>query len=143
VINHSIDNCFSTKYPTFVTNYNQQNRILTEREFKRLFDEHYQPLCNFAFRIIPDMDMVEDVVQDAFVKIWQKGDTIDIDQNIKSYLYTMTKNNCLEIIRREGIGRKAAEEIKHTYIIEEGDVNEAEVEKWLLLDKIYVSMRQM
>ncbi len=43
--------------------------------------------------------MAEDTVQHVFVKLWESAKDIEIEVNLKNYLYTMTKNNILNQIR--------------------------------------------
>ncbi len=118
--------------------------MLDKSTYKRLFDDHYRPLCNFAYRINGDIDKAEDIVQDIFVKIWNQKDLLQEDKNIKSYIYTMVRNHTLEIMRREGIGLKVSKEILYLHTDEnELSIEEEEIEKYRLIDKIYVSIRQL
>ena len=102
--------------------------ILDKSTFKGLFDDHYRPLCNVAFRISGDLDQAEDIVQDVFLKIWNQQDLLNVDQNIKSYMYTMVRNHALEIIRRQQIGARF---LTIVYMYD------------LILDRIYISIRQL
>lgn len=112
--------------------------------FRTLFDEHYRPLCNFAYRITGDLDQAEDIVQDVFVKIWNTKEMIQKDKNVRSYIYTMVRNHALEVIRREGIGSKINKEILYLHTeISESLIEDEEIEKYRLIDKIYVSIRQL
>ena len=43
-----------------------------EQAFKSLFDEYYQGLCVFASAYLKDDDLSADVVQEAFVKFWNR-----------------------------------------------------------------------
>jgi len=43
--------------------------------------------------------MAEDAVQHVFVKLWESTPDIHIEINLKNYLYTMTKNYILNMIR--------------------------------------------
>lgn len=90
------------------------------------------------------MDTAEDVVQDVFLKLWNQKDSIQIDKSIQSYLYTMTRNHALAMMRRSDTGQRIYQEIQHTSSnIDMQDVEDAEVEKYLLIDAIYVSIRQL
>lgn len=112
--------------------------------FKGIFDTHYRPLCNFAFRICGDLDKSEDIVQDVFVKIWNQQDLLQKDKNITSYIYTMVRNHTLEIVRRETIGIKVSKELLYLHTdANDDDILDEEIEKYQLLDKIYVSIRQL
>ena len=112
--------------------------------FKTLFEQHYSPLCNFAYRIINDLDKSEDIVQDVFVKIWNEKNLLDAKMNVQSYIYTMVKNRALEVARRENIGQKINRHLeylqKDTF---SEQVDDEEIEKLRLLEQIYVSIRQL
>lgn len=83
-------------------------------------------------------------MQDIFVKIWNQKDLLEENKNIKSYIYTMVRNHTLEIMRREGIGLKVSKEILYLHTEEtELSIEEEEIEKYRLIDKIYVSIRQL
>ena len=64
---------------------------IDEKEFKAIFDEYYQVIRNFIFYKTGDIDKAEDIVQDVFLKIWEKRDTI-IKETVKSLLYKITGN---------------------------------------------------
>ena len=83
---------------------------MTKQEFKILFEQFYNPLCNFANTILYDSNKAEDAVQDVFVKMWQKKDILSDLDNVKSYLFTATKNKCIEYLRKLKLDRKLSEE---------------------------------
>jgi RNA polymerase sigma-70 factor (ECF subfamily) len=90
------------------------------------------------------MDQAEDIVQDVFVKIWYKEDMLQENNNVKSYIYTMVRNKALEIVRRDNIGAKVTKEILYLHTqTNEQEIDEAEIENFQLLDKVYVSIRQL
>ena len=90
------------------------------------------------------MNQAEDVVQDVFVRLWDKRDQMDQERNIRSYIYTMVRNHALEIIRRQSLGSKINQELLYLQNdTEESPVEETEIEKIVILDQIYVSIRQL
>ncbi|MBN2595624.1 MAG: RNA polymerase sigma-70 factor [Marinifilaceae bacterium] len=70
----------------------------TNIDFEKTFKEFYSPLCNFAYSFLPDHDLCEDLVQDVFLKIWDKSP--DITSSISSYLYRAIKNSCLDHMKK-------------------------------------------
>ncbi|NVK64126.1 MAG: RNA polymerase sigma-70 factor [Flavobacteriales bacterium] len=60
-----------------------------------LFKAHYDELCRYAFSIVKDQDAAEDVVQQLFIKLWEKRDSIREIDNIRSYLFRSTFNMSL------------------------------------------------
>ena len=68
----------------------------SKAEFKEVFMEYYNPLCNFANSFMKNEANAEDVVQEVFIKLWSCNDTITFKQGLKSYLFKMTKNKALD-----------------------------------------------
>jgi len=56
-------------------------------------------LFALAYKYLKDTGMAEDVVQHVFVKLWETTGDIQIEINLRNYLYTMTKNFILNLIR--------------------------------------------
>jgi RNA polymerase sigma-70 factor (family 1) len=70
--------------------------------FDALFRLYYEPLCHYAASMTDgDMDEAEDIVQERFFKLWEKRSEVDINFSVKSYLYKMVHNACLNRIRNE------------------------------------------
>jgi len=70
-----------------------------EQTLEALFRSHYQGLCRFAAGYVKQEDVAREIVQDAFVSLWEKRDTIDPGKSIKSYLSTTVRNKCLNHLR--------------------------------------------
>lgn len=50
-------------------------------------------------RYTHDNAAAKDVVQDCFVKLWQRRDKINPQKSLKSFLYTMVRNRALNLVR--------------------------------------------
>lgn len=66
--------------------------------FEIIFKSHYVMLCNAANNIVKDMNTAEDVVQDVFLKLWQKKDSLKIS-NYKTYLYKATIHAAFDFLK--------------------------------------------
>lgn len=76
----------------------------TEVSEKNLFDKHYTRLCHFAWKLLGDDYLVEDVVQDAFLVYFkQKNEITDDSIAVKNFLYSTVRNACYNIIRHEKV----------------------------------------
>lgn len=75
----------------------------SEKDFERFFNAHYPMMVGFALNYIIDKDQAEELVQDVFTNIWIKADQIVIASSVKSYLFTATRNACLNFIKHQKI----------------------------------------
>lgn len=82
-----------------------------KEHFEIFFRGHYQALCSYAFKFLKEEESSEDIVQDVFIKVWQqRKDLIGTDQ-LKFYLFTAVRNNCLTHLKKN----------KKNYLVELSD----------------------
>lgn len=72
---------------------------LDEQLLEQLFKQHFRELSHFAFGYVKDSEIAREIVQDSFVSLWLKRDTIDPEREVKSYLSTTVRNKCLNHLR--------------------------------------------
>lgn len=65
--------------------------------FDDIFRQYYRPLCLYALHYLRDMDGAEDVVQDCFVRMIERG----MPENAKPFLYASVRNACIDRLRRQ------------------------------------------
>lgn len=73
--------------------------------FESLFREHYEALSNYAFSILKSKEDAEDIVQDVFIKMWKNTHQVIETPQVKFYLLTAVKNNCISFLRKQA-GKK-------------------------------------
>jgi len=73
----------------------------TQRKaFERLVEEYGEQLYWQARRIVLTHDDANDVVQNVFMKAWQKLDTFNEDAKVSTWLYRIALNESLDFVRR-------------------------------------------
>jgi RNA polymerase sigma-70 factor (ECF subfamily) len=75
-----------------------------EKAFKMLFDYYYKHLVIFAIRYVDDKDLSESIVQNVFVKLWEKREALQID-SVHAYLITAVRNQCQNELKHQKIVR--------------------------------------
>ncbi|HEX7583263.1 MAG TPA: RNA polymerase sigma-70 factor [Prolixibacteraceae bacterium] len=82
-----------------------------ERAFQTLFRKYYSAMCHFANQFLNDKELAEETVQDMFVKIWEKRQTLTIETSVKHYFFRSVRNHCLNQIQHEKIKKQYASRI--------------------------------
>ena len=72
---------------------------LDKASFEALFRNHFAGLCFFAHKYVKDFEAAKEIVQDAFLSLWEKRETIDMDRPVKSYLTMIIHNKCTNYLR--------------------------------------------
>jgi RNA polymerase sigma-70 factor, ECF subfamily len=75
--------------------------MLDTASFELLFKSEFKGLCHFAVQYVKDLDSAKEIVQEVFLGIWQKKETIDLSKSVKSYLTTSVRNRCLNHLRNQ------------------------------------------
>lgn len=88
-------------------------------ELYALMNPRLKNYCKLFFK---DLVLIEDLVQNAFVKLWEKRETIDPAKSVESLLFTITRNQCLNYLRDQklngeslSIDEKPWSDLQHLY----------------------------
>lgn len=71
-----------------------------ETIFKEIFSAEYSKLCRYALTYMQDEHAAEDVVQDTFIRIWETKQDLISSPDIRFYLVTAVRNNCISALRK-------------------------------------------
>lgn len=71
--------------------------------FTEIFDRYNALLFSHADRKLQDQEDARDVVQDVFVKLWEKQTEIQINTNLSGYLYTAVRNQIFNLIKHRKV----------------------------------------
>lgn len=66
-----------------------------EKAFKYIYDCHYVLLCRFAYQLLEDSSLAEEIVDDAIFYLWEHRADIEITHSIRAYLMRAVRNRCL------------------------------------------------
>jgi len=80
------------------------------RAWKYLYDNYFVSLCLYADNILNNSISSKDVVQNTFIKLWEKELCFNSEKEFSFYLYRMVYNSCLNKIRDFNIKEKKMNE---------------------------------
>ncbi len=66
--------------------------------FDKLFKKFYPRLYDFAFKVVRNKEIAEDIVQDIFIRLWEKKENIK-PVNIEGFIFKVLKNQCISYLR--------------------------------------------
>lgn len=73
-----------------------------DQTYKSLFRRYYANLLFYATRIVGE-DEAEDVVQDVFVELWRRRDTMKVGEQIQAFLYRAVYTRALNVLKHRDI----------------------------------------
>lgn len=66
-----------------------------EDAFRYIYEHHYALLCRFANRMLGDMAIAEEIVDDAIFYLWEHRTEVEITHSVRAYLMRAVRNHCL------------------------------------------------
>ena len=74
---------------------------MDEKTFREFVNFYSDRLYHFAFSFLKNKGLAEEAVSDVFFNVWLKRERLEDIENIKSYLYTATRNTSLNYLDSE------------------------------------------
>jgi RNA polymerase sigma-70 factor, ECF subfamily len=72
-----------------------------EKALELLIQRYLTRVYQFAFKYLRDQDEAEDMAQEVFVKVWKNAHKFKADFKFKTWIYTITKNACLDWLKKK------------------------------------------
>jgi len=73
-----------------------------EFAFVGIYNRYKGPVFSFCFKMLRNSDAAEDVMQETFLRIYENRDRLLKTSAFKSWLFTIARNQCLNVIRKDG-----------------------------------------
>ncbi len=68
--------------------------------FDTLFARHRRPLLAYVFGMLNDAGRAEDIVQDCFLELVRRIESVDPGRNVAGWLYRVARNKAIDAVRR-------------------------------------------
>ena len=74
-----------------------------EKVFEQVFKTHFKALHSYAYTILKDDAIAEEMVQNVFFKLWEKKEQLDIQTSLKAYLYKAVYHESLNYLKHQKV----------------------------------------
>ncbi len=85
------------------------NQRVSETDFRRLVEEHGRQVYNIVLFMVQDSMLAEDITQEVFMRIYRYLDRFRGDAKLSTWIYRITRNCCLNHLKREKRQRELAQ----------------------------------
>jgi RNA polymerase sigma-70 factor (family 1) len=87
----------------FHSEYNLLNsfRDVEENAFNYFFNTYYKSVYFFACKYVKEGAVAEDIVENSFIKLWEKREQMESEEGLRGYLYKTVYHGCLRWLERE------------------------------------------
>ena len=87
-------------------------------QFEEIYLSHYARMKRFAMEYVIREEDAENIVQDVFLELWEQKLLLVSHTYLFAWLFTATKNRCLDLLRHKTVVRKGAEKLMDEHNIE-------------------------
>jgi len=70
----------------------QQLQKGSEQAFVKIYDTYSAPLYRNILRLVKDEEIAQELLQDLFLKVWERRAAIKLEGSFKSFLYKVSEN---------------------------------------------------
>ncbi len=74
--------------------------------FEKIYQRYSPKIYLNILKMVKSVDDAQEILQDVFIKVWQKRELIDPEQSFKSYLFQISKFTVYNFIRKVHLDRK-------------------------------------
>lgn len=85
--------------------------------FDRIYELYSHKLFSFVFKILKNEADTDDVVQEVFLKIWESRHKLEDYKSLNAYIFTISYNNSIDLIRKRINNTKYLEHLKNSAVI--------------------------
>jgi RNA polymerase sigma-70 factor (family 1) len=87
--------------------HNEKEKILVHRlvagdiaAFNEIYRLYFHPVFSNAVKITRDTAIAEDILQEVFITLWEKRETIDPERSLAGWLFVLCYNRSVNILKR-------------------------------------------
>jgi len=107
--------------------------------FKEVFRILYPRLKGYCRLFIHNEDQIEDIIQESFITLWEKHESIKPDKSIESFVFVIVRNRCLNYLKKEKLTSNQVnldniniEELQYLYHLDFVEKEEKSMEELLI-----------
>ncbi|MBO6517994.1 MAG: RNA polymerase sigma factor [Bacteroidia bacterium] len=79
------------------------------KAFEELYNRYSHVLLRFSCRLLGSEPSAQDVLHDVFRKLVERPEVFDTSRSFKSWVFTVTANECKKVLRKAALDPKSKE----------------------------------
>lgn len=93
-----------------------------EEALKYIYEEYWQRLFLSAYNVLKDKEACEDIIQEIFIQIWQKRESLNITTSLPAYLFMATRYQVFHCLRRSTLRAELFENLEERFSTDAPDI---------------------
>jgi RNA polymerase sigma-70 factor (ECF subfamily) len=92
--------------------------------FSQIYSKYLDSLYKYIYLFTKSNEQTSEVIQEVFIRIWEKRGTLTNIESFKSYLFRSAKNKLIDVVRQNQVRHRILSELKRKnddYLLMEED----------------------
>lgn len=98
----------NTTLDSLLNEYEQEEK----NAFNVLYSLHFKALYRKIYYMVKDESIADELVQDLFLKLWQKRKELDVLKSVEGYIYRIAENLVFDYFRKEAKNQRLHDELQ-------------------------------
>jgi len=86
-----------------------------EEVFDFIFRKYYKSLCAQAVLYVKDKDLAQEIVQECFIRFWEKRSELEEVRKLSTFLSFMVRNRAIDFLRKEKAEKNVVESLQYQH----------------------------
>lgn len=86
-------------------------KVSQKEMFQYIYDHFFRMLVGYAYKFINVENDAEDIVQEVFLQLWTKRDTLYERKTLLRLLYTCVRNRCIDYLKHQTVEQACLSEM--------------------------------
>lgn len=78
----------------------ETSEVTNQADFAQIYTKYFPKMVRFASEYVLSREEAQNIVQDLFLYLWEQRSTLSAISNMDAYLFTLTKNRCIDFYRQ-------------------------------------------
>jgi len=111
-----------------------------EKALQKYFERYHRGLYVMVNKIVRRDDVAEEIVNEAFVKLWRYRERITDTEHVCSFLYIVARNDAIEYFRASGREEKVMKGLSQLAELTFQEPMENEIRMAQLVERLYIQI---
>lgn len=96
--------------------------IGSEEALKIIYQKYWQRLFLSAYNVLKDREACEDIIQEIFIQLWLKRESLTVTTSLSAYLFTATRYQVFHHIKKSAGRPELFEDLEERFLTDAPDI---------------------
>lgn len=108
--------------------WDNENELLSalaqsrEEALEVIYQKYWDRLFLSAYNVLKDKEACEDIIQEIFIQLWQRRESLNVTVSLQAYLFTATRYQVFHAIRKSNVRQELFDDLEKRFLADAPDI---------------------